>query len=106
MTLQGFNVETVSYKNISFTVFDVGGKDKIRRLWRHYSEGVVGLIFVVDSNDRERMNNEYDCWSNAKEQLSLMLQEELLQHAVLLVFANKQVIYYSPVHFGYKSVIY
>ena len=34
----GFNVETVEYKNISFTVWDVGGQDKIRPLWRHYSQ--------------------------------------------------------------------
>ena len=27
----GFNVETVEYKNISFTVWDVGGQDKVRR---------------------------------------------------------------------------
>ncbi|KAL2335704.1 hypothetical protein Fmac_016917 [Flemingia macrophylla] len=26
----GFNVETVEYKNISFTVWDVGGQDKIQ----------------------------------------------------------------------------
>lgn len=32
----GFNVETVEYKNISFTVWDVGGQHKIRPLWRHY----------------------------------------------------------------------
>uniref|UniRef100_A0A3Q3E2D7 ARF GTPase 5 n=1 Tax=Hippocampus comes TaxID=109280 RepID=A0A3Q3E2D7_HIPCM len=32
----GFNVETVEYRNISFTVWDVGGQDKIRPLWRHY----------------------------------------------------------------------
>src|ERR1700722_17457275 len=31
----GFNVETVEYKNISFTVWDVGGQDKIRPLCRH-----------------------------------------------------------------------
>lgn len=37
----GFNVETVEYKNISFTVWDVGGQDKIRPLWRHYYQ--VGL---------------------------------------------------------------
>ena len=48
----GFNVETVEYKNISFTVWDVGGQDKIRPLWRHYFQNTQGLIFVVDSNDR------------------------------------------------------
>ena len=25
----GFNVETVEYKNVSFTVWDVGGQDKV-----------------------------------------------------------------------------
>lgn len=35
-SLLGFNVETVEYRNICFTVWDVGGQDKIRPLWRHY----------------------------------------------------------------------
>merc|ERR1712232_851476 len=51
----GFNVETVEYKNISFTVWDVGGQDKIRALWRHYYQNTQGVIFVVDSNDRDRV---------------------------------------------------
>ncbi|XP_048474907.1 ADP-ribosylation factor-like isoform X3 [Rhincodon typus] len=80
----GFNVETVEYKNISFTVWDVGGQDKIRPLWRHYFQNTQGLIFVVDSNDKERM-------SEAREELMQMLGEDELHDAVLLVFANKQV---------------
>merc|ERR1712076_326698 len=51
----GFNVETVEYKNISFNVWDVGGQDKIRLLWRHYYTNTQGLIYVVDSNDRDRI---------------------------------------------------
>lgn len=51
----GFNVETVEYKNISFTVWDVGGQDKIRPLWRHYYQNTQGLIFVVDSSDTKRI---------------------------------------------------
>jgi len=31
----GFNVETVEYKNISFTVWDVGGQDKVLFLPLH-----------------------------------------------------------------------
>ncbi|CAN0102264.1 ADP-ribosylation factor 4 [Petromyzon marinus] len=79
----GFNVETVEYKNICFTVWDVGGQDKIRPLWRHYFQNTQGLIFVVDSNDRERTQE-------AAEELQKMLQEDELRSAVLLVFANKQ----------------
>ncbi|CAB1448557.1 unnamed protein product [Pleuronectes platessa] len=79
----GFNVETVEYKNINFTVWDVGGQDKIRPLWRHYFQNTQGLIFVVDSNDRERC-------AEAREELLRMLGEQDLQDAVVLVFANKQ----------------
>ena len=79
----GFNVETVEYKNICFTVWDVGGQDKIRPLWRHYFQNTQGLIFVVDSNDRERI-------VEAEKELHNMLQEEELREAVVLVFANKQ----------------
>lgn len=79
----GFNVETVEYKNINFTVWDVGGQDKIRPLWRHYFQNTEGLIFVVDSNDRERAQE-------AREELAKMLSEEELRDATLLVFANKQ----------------
>ena len=32
----GFNVETVEYKNLKFTIWDVGGQHKIRPLWKHY----------------------------------------------------------------------
>jgi small GTP-binding protein len=35
----GFNVETLEYKNLKFTVWDVGGQTKIRHLWRHYYQG-------------------------------------------------------------------
>lgn len=52
---QGFNVENLEFNNIAFTVWDVGGQDKIRPLWKHYFSNTQGLIFVVDSNDRHRI---------------------------------------------------
>merc|ERR1712193_305702 len=79
----GFNVEAVQYKNINFTVWDVGGQDKIRKLWRYYYQNTQGLIFVVDSNDRDRIED-------AREELNTMLSEDEMRNAVLLVLANKQ----------------
>ncbi|XP_062213070.1 ADP-ribosylation factor 1-like [Phragmites australis] len=79
----GFNVETVAYNNISFTVWDVGGQGSLRPLWKYYFHGTQGLIFVVDSSDRERI-------LQAKDELNMLLNEEELRHAALLVFANKQ----------------
>jgi small GTP-binding protein len=79
----GFNVEEVTYKKTKFTIWDVGGQDKIRPLWRHYFAGSKGIIFVVDSNDRDRI-------LEAREELQRMLNEDELRDAILLVFANKQ----------------
>ena len=79
----GFNVETLEYKSISFTTWDVGGEDKIRPLWRHYYQNTTHIIFVVDSNDRDRIQE-------AKNELFIMLREEELRGIPILVFANKQ----------------
>ncbi|XAR72931.1 hypothetical protein NMG60_11019741 [Bertholletia excelsa] len=79
----GFNVEVVQYKNISFTVWDVGGQDKIRPLWKHYFRNTQGLIFVVDSSDRRRI-------LEARKELHWILNESELEDVTLLVFANKQ----------------
>lgn len=79
----GFNVETVTYKNVKFNVWDVGGQDKIRPLWRHYYTGTQGLVFVVDSTDRDRIDE-------AKSELQKILQDREMKDCLLLVFANKQ----------------
>jgi ADP-ribosylation factor protein 6 len=48
-------VRRKQFKKVKFNVWDVGGQDKIRPLWRHYYAGTQALIFVVDSNDRDRI---------------------------------------------------
>uniref|UniRef100_A0A0N4ZCC6 ADP-ribosylation factor 6 n=1 Tax=Parastrongyloides trichosuri TaxID=131310 RepID=A0A0N4ZCC6_PARTI len=79
----GFNVETVTYRNIKFSVWDVGGQDKIRPLWRHYYAGSHGLVFVVDSGDRDRIDE-------ARQELHRIINDREMKETVILVFANKQ----------------
>ncbi|KAI1250159.1 ADP-ribosylation factor, Arf Arf6 [Eutypa lata] len=79
----GFNVETVTYKNVKFNVWDVGGQDKIRPLWRHYFSGTQGLIFVIDSSDQQRMDE-------ARQELHRIINDREMKDSLLLVFANKQ----------------
>eukprot|EP01089_Gocevia_fonbrunei_P004143 TRINITY_DN1413_c0_g1_i2.p1 TRINITY_DN1413_c0_g1~~TRINITY_DN1413_c0_g1_i2.p1 ORF type:complete len:187 (-),score=44.68 TRINITY_DN1413_c0_g1_i2:16-576(-) len=81
----GFNVEKVEYKNLEFTVWDVGGQNNIRKLWKHYYKGANGIIFVVDSNDRST-----DRVKEARDELKQLLDDEELKGVPLLVFANKQ----------------
>ena len=99
----GFNVETVTYKNVKFNVWvsplfrqgsssgpkinfinqDVGGQDKIRPLWRHYYTGTQGLIFVVDCADRDRIDE-------ARQELHRIINDREMREAIILIFANKQ----------------
>ena len=76
-------MESVEYRNISFTIWDVGGQDKIRPLWAHYFSGTQAVIFVVDSNDTER-------FELAAHELHQLMSNEELSHAVVLIFCNKQ----------------
>lgn len=79
----GFNVEKVQYKNVMFTVWDVGGQEKLRPLWRHYFNNTDGLIFVVDSLDRERIDR-------AASEFNSIIGDPFMRNSAILVFANKQ----------------
>ena len=79
----GFNVEKVEYKNLKMTIWDIGGQDILRPLWKHYYEGSNGVIFVVDSCDDRRMEL-------AAQELEKTMSDSFLADARLVVFANKQ----------------
>ncbi|KAJ1734856.1 Arf GTPase arl1 [Coemansia sp. RSA 1200] len=79
----GFNVETVTYKNMKFQVWDLGGQTSIRPYWRCYYANTDAVIYVVDSSDRDRIGTSRD-------ELASMLGEAELKDAALLVLANKQ----------------
>jgi len=74
---------TVEHLGMNIMSWDVGGNDKIRPLWRHYFQGTQALVFVVDSNDRDRIDD-------ASAELQTFIMEDELRDAILLVFANKQ----------------
>ncbi|KAI3388899.1 hypothetical protein SNEBB_006732 [Seison nebaliae] len=81
----GFNVETVKpCKNLTMTIFDVGGQGKIRPLWHHYYQGTDALIYMIDSSDHERIGESRD------ELYNIISSQEFPRHAPVLVLANKQ----------------
>ena len=79
----GFNVEQIARRNFTITAWDVGGRDKIRPLYRHYYKGTTALVYVIDSNDRDRLDA-------ARVELWRHLREDELASVPLLVIANKQ----------------
>ncbi|KAI1295679.1 ADP-ribosylation factor-like protein 2 [Halotydeus destructor] len=79
----GFNIHTLFHKEYMLNVWDVGGQRSLRSYWKNYFESTDGLIWVVDSSDKLRIE---DC----KRELHNLLEEERLLGATLLIFANKQ----------------
>jgi len=66
------------------TVWDVGGQTKIRALWRHYYNNTDGIIWIVDSCDKERFKESCEEFQN-------VLSDPGMTNGVpILVFANKE----------------
>ena len=79
----GFNIETIDYKGYTFSIWDCGGQDKIRVLWKHYVNKVGGMMFFIDSSDRDRIED-------AAEELKKLIAMEEYKDCCILVLANKQ----------------
>merc|ERR1712037_943316 len=77
------NLEEVTVGGVKLTIWDCGGQEKIRNTWRYYYEGTEALIFVVDSQDKSRVEE-------AKNELHKVLGQSQLKDATLIVIANKQ----------------
>jgi len=79
----GFNVESLTLRGYEFTAWDLGGRGKMKTLWKHYYFDTDGLIFVVDSNDTDRTDQ-------ARDEFQQMLHEEELKGLPVLLLCNKQ----------------
>lgn len=87
---KGFNTERIkvamgSAKTNStvFQVWDVGGQEKLRPLWKSYTRRTDGLVFVVDAAETERMEE-------ARVELHRVARAAENQGVPILVLANKQ----------------
>ena len=78
----GFNIESFAYDGINWTVWDIGGRDKVRPLWRAYYQNTFAMIWVVDSTDRAVIDE-------AAQEMHRQLETPELLYVPLLVLANK-----------------
>ena len=50
----GVNNELLEVEGIFMEVYEIGGAEKVRALWRTYSKLANGVVFVMDATDKNR----------------------------------------------------
>ncbi|KAM9604535.1 ADP-ribosylation factor-like protein 14 [Trichechus inunguis] len=80
----GFNVEMIELeKSLSLTVWDIGGQEKMRAVWDYYCENTDGLVYVVDSTDKRRLED-------SRREFEHILKNEHIKNVPVVLLANKQ----------------
>lgn len=79
----GSNVEELTYNNVKFQAWDLGGQESTRSVWDVYYMNTDAIVYVIDSID-----DEY--YEESKTQFHKMLNNPALKNATILIFANKQ----------------
>ena len=82
ITKFGRKVETDEYKNLSFAMRSAAGPDRIQLRRRQYHQRIRVLVYTVDSNDRDRIEE-------TNEELIRMLNEDEMCDAVVMVFRQQ-----------------
>ncbi|XP_062950503.1 ADP-ribosylation factor-like protein 2 isoform X2 [Cynocephalus volans] len=80
----GFNIKTLEHRGFKLNIWDVGGQKSLRSYWRNYFESTDGLIWVVDSADRQRMQ---DC---QRELQNLLVEEDVIPVTALHLVENEE----------------
>lgn len=95
----GYNVETIQHNNVNFTLWEVGGNDKVRSLWKYEFHKTHAIIYVVDAVfDQRRLFPAHDSKKRPSMQVHECVQDELyemlrepnLKQCILLILLNKQ----------------
>eukprot|EP00842_Homolaphlyctis_polyrhiza_P006691 jgi/Hompol1/7022/HPOL_000287-RA len=79
----GLNVGKADVKNSRLILWDLGGQRELQSIWEKYYSECHGIIFVVDSTDRARIDE-------VKETLGRVIQNEIVEGVPVLMLANKQ----------------
>ncbi|XP_071422717.1 ADP-ribosylation factor-like protein 14 [Pithys albifrons albifrons] len=80
----GFNVDMIEMeRDFTLTFWDVGGQEKMRQVWSNFLEDADGLLYVVDSSDKRRLEE-------ARKEFELILKNESIKNVPVVVLANKQ----------------
>ncbi|MHA1270273.1 MAG: ADP-ribosylation factor-like protein [Candidatus Helarchaeota archaeon] len=78
----GVNYESVKFKNLLFNCYDIGGQVAFRQFWGEAVQDCNALLFVMDSADRQRIEE-------VKKEFTSIVNEFLPPKVPILILSNK-----------------
>jgi ADP-ribosylation factor related protein 1 len=78
----GQNVTHIDIDKITIKFWDLGGQESLRSLWEEYYQHCQGILFIIDSTDRDRLQECRDAL--------LSINKDLISDIPILMLANKQ----------------
>jgi ADP-ribosylation factor related protein 1 len=79
----GLNIGKMDVAGCKCLFWDVGGQQKLRSLWDRYYAEAHGMVFVLDANDPDRLDEALRTFEAVRE-------SEELRGIPILIIANKQ----------------
>ena len=79
----GFNVEKICVEGVEYSLWDIGGHDKMIPFWKHHGDRKSFIIYVVDSSHREQL-------APAAAAFHQIINEREFTEQPILILANKQ----------------
>eukprot|EP01132_Coremiostelium_polycephalum_P011144 gene11144-13652_t len=79
----GLNIAKILYEDVKLILWDLGGQKQLRSIWDKYYTDVHAIIYVVDSADKDRVDE-------SREELEGIMRHPKLQDVPILIFFNKQ----------------
>ena len=83
LTTIGFNIEEINYKDRKISIFDLGGGDKIKHLWKHYFPITKCIVYMINVSDKERFNDYLESFNEILE------PKKGFGNISIIIFANK-----------------
>ncbi|XP_014664047.1 PREDICTED: ADP-ribosylation factor-related protein 1-like [Priapulus caudatus] len=79
----GLNIGRIDVSSSRLNFWDLGGQEELQALWDKYYAESHGVVYVVDSTDRQRLHESRAAFDK-------MIVNETLAGVPLLILANKQ----------------
>ncbi|KAI8893916.1 ADP-ribosylation factor family-domain-containing protein [Globomyces pollinis-pini] len=79
----GLNVGKVNVHSSRLNFWDLGGQKQLHSIWEKYYDDCHAIMFVVDSTDRERIEE-------VKTILENVMQNDIINGIPVIMLANKQ----------------